>query len=444
MRRLFLLIIILITLSLIGIIVLQVSWFNNMVELKREQLLDHVDKAMFDVSKQIAYKGNVSTTESKDEFDILLHGSMSMLGLLKPPSIAQRFSHFELNEKIHKALINQGLQNLKYEFAITTRANLETIEMQSRNFLKASQDTIHNKIRVLSIEPQISIDLEGLIPYERIILIIPAFQTQVYQSIGWMIVMAILFTIIIITSFFLTIRTMLRQKKLSEVKSDFINNMTHEFKTPLATISLAIDALRNEKVLQNRDKIEYFSDIIKEENKRMNKQVETILQAALLDKGELKLNVKPLHAHDIIQKAVDNFSLQIKDINAIVNAKLAAYNDWIEADEIHIYNLINNLIDNAIKYSKDQLILNISTQNIGKYFVITIKDNGIGMSRETVKHIFEKFYRAYTGNIHNVKGFGLGMNYVKTIVQAHKGHIKVESTLGKGSIFTIDIPMIIN
>ena len=217
--------------------------------------------------------------------------------------------------------------------------------------------------------------------------------------------------------------------------------MTHEFKTPLATISLAVDALKNEKVLNSREKLSYFSGIIKEENKRMNQHVETILQAALLEKQEFQLNKQELHTHELLQRSLDNFNLQLEDKQAVVQLHFNAKNDVIAADEVHFTNLLNNLIDNAIKYSKEKLELKISTHSTTKNMVIRIEDNGIGMSRESLKRVFEKFYRAHTGNVHNVKGFGLGMSYVKTIIDAHKGHIKVDSTLGKGTAFTVEVPL---
>lgn len=235
---------------------------------------------------------------------------------------------------------------------------------------------------------------------------------------------------------------MLRQKKLSEIKNDFINNMTHEFKTPIATISLAVDALRNIKVQQDPKKMTYFSDIIKEENQRMNRQVETILKSALLDRQEVQLNLKPLNAHQIIQDVADNFMLRLQEKDGTLELNLNAERDLIEADEVHFSNLVNNLLDNAVKYSKENVApkVCIHTYTDKKNFVLRIEDNGIGMNRETLKRIFEKFYRAHTGNIHNVKGFGLGLSYVKTVVEAHDGLIKADSTLGKGSCFTIELP----
>ena len=217
--------------------------------------------------------------------------------------------------------------------------------------------------------------------------------------------------------------------------------MTHEFKTPLATISLAVDALKNEKVINNREKMDYFTGIIKEENKRMNKQVETILQAALLDRQEVQLNLQKLYAHDLITSALNNIHLQVEQVKGRMEVDLDATKDLILADDVHFTNLISNLLDNAVKYSKENLVIKISTLTAGKQLKIKIEDNGIGMNKETVSRIFEKFYRAHTGNLHNVKGFGLGLSYVKTMVDAHHGSIKAESVPGKGTIFFLTFPL---
>ena len=188
--------------------------------------------------------------------------------------------------------------------------------------------------------------------------------------------------------------------------------------------------------------MDYFSGIIKEENQRMNRQVETILKASQLEKQEIKLNKSDIHLQEVIKKVVDNFALQLEQIGASVSLHLQATNDGISADEVHIANIINNVIDNAIKYSKEGVppAITITTSNQKNSIIFKIEDNGIGMSRDVVKKIFEKFYRAHTGNRHDVKGFGLGLSYVKTIVDAHHGKIKVDSTLGKGTVFTIELP----
>lgn len=228
------------------------------------------------------------------------------------------------------------------------------------------------------------------------------------------------------------------------MKTDFINNMTHEFKTPLATISLAVDSMRNEKVIQDQEKMRYFSSIIKEENLRMNRQVETILKASQFDKGEVQLNLKPIAVHAALEKVVDNFKLQLEHTGGHINLFLRANIDSVEADEVHLSNLLTNLIDNAIKYAREQVPpqIQLETSCTDHSIQVRVVDNGIGMSRDTVKRIFEKFYRAHTGNRHNVKGFGLGLSYVKSVTEAMGGKITAESTLGKGSVFTLELPLL--
>jgi two-component system phosphate regulon sensor histidine kinase PhoR len=284
---------------------------------------------------------------------------------------------------------------------------------------------------------------ENLSVNEILFVVVPNLNKIVIRSLLWRILLSVLFTLIIIAAFYVTVRTMIRQKKLAEIKNDFINNMTHEFKTPIATISLAVDAMRNEKVISDREKLNYFSGIIKEENQRMNRQVETILKASQLEKQEVNLNLKPTHVHELISEVVENFQLQLEQKNGKVEMQLEADNDLVDADEVHFSNLINNLVDNAVKYAKENVapMIRLTTRSDAKYFHIRIEDNGIGMTRDTLKRIFERFYRAHTGNVHNVKGFGLGLSYVKTMVEAHDGDIKAESTLGKGTVFSIQLPL---
>ena len=366
------------------------------------------------------------------------------LEYLRPNTIGQRLSANQISEIIRKEFHTYELDNIEFEFGIATATGAGIMEKQSKNFVNVyNENSPKNYSVIYPLNSPSGSETENLSPNEILIVIAINYQSLVFESLWLPIISAIVFTLLIMTAFYLTVRTMLRQKKLSEIKNDFINNMTHEFKTPLATISLAVDALRNEKVVSDKEKMSYFSTIIKEENKRMNRQVETILKAALLDKQEVQLLLRPLHAHQAIKDVVENFSLQLEEKNGRAELLLNAENDFIDADEVHFSNLIINLIDNAIKYSKDDQppIIKITTQSTAKSFVITIEDNGIGMNKETVKRVFEKFYRAHTGNIHNVKGFGLGLSYVKTMVEAHGGEIKVDSVLGKGSTFTLEFPL---
>ena len=444
MKKIFPIIIGLISVSLIGIIVIQLLWLQNMVLLREDQVKDKIEHATTLVGSALAeHKANYNL----DTKNFRLAPDEYSFNFSRPGTIGKRFTTAELEEMIGKAFLALGLDKVKFEFGlavVTADRPVGYMERQSQNFLKYFGDSsARNRVCVYYLNPPSGSEAENLSSNEILTIIVPNYKTIVYQSLRLPIISAILFTLIIITAFYLTVSTMLKQKKLSEIKNDFINNMTHEFKTPLATISLAVDALRNEKVVNDKEKMGYFSTIIKEENKRMNRQVETILKAALMDKQEVQLLMRPVHAHEIIKDVVDNFALQLEEKNGKAELLLNAENDFIEADEVHFSNLINNLIDNAIKYSKEDQppVINITTSSTAKNFVIVIEDNGIGMNKETVKRVFEKFYRAHTGNIHNVKGFGLGLSYVKTMVEAHGGDIKVDSILGKGSTFTIELPL---
>lgn len=439
MKRTFPVIIILITLSLFGLILLQVSWLQNLVEVTRNQFDNNYNEAGTSVARELSkrvYTGQVLRLPRRGG---LTFSSDFHLHVLKPPTVEEKFSLQEIHSKIRNAFNRTNLKELKFEFGVTNTN--DDYEMLSTGYEKAFWDTLNNKRRYFPVIPENSADIEGMTSFEQLVIVVPDFEKQIWASLRWVIAGAILFMLVIITAFYVTVKSLLNQKKLSEIKSDFINNMTHEFKTPLATISLAVDALRNEKVQSDKEKTKYFSNIIKEENVRMNKHVETILQAALMEKQELQLNLTAIHVHDTIQAVLDNYQLQLEEKKGTIQLLLNAKDDRVNADEVHFPNLISNLIDNAIKYSKEKPKIIISTHSTRNYLLMRVEDNGIGMSKESVKRIFEKFYRAHTGNLHNVKGFGLGMTYVKTVIDAHKGKIRVDSTLGKGTLFTVEMPL---
>jgi two-component system phosphate regulon sensor histidine kinase PhoR len=449
LKKIFPIIFILITLSLIGIIYIQINWIVTMVE-SRQALLKHkLILAMDDVGHQLVEQrgssSNLKTLRLKPGLT-WRPSDQFMMELMRPPTIAEKFTQDEINDKLRKSLNIQGLKDTKFEFSISanlgsTRLSFRPPEVRSPSFLKEFEDTVNNFSAFYPLQAPENIDAAGVLPDEVLVVVIPDLRKLVLKQMRWMIFGAIFFTLVIIAAFYVTVNALLRQKKLSEIKNDFINNMTHEFKTPLATISLAVDALKNEKVIQDRQKSEYFTGIIKEENRRMNKQVETILQASLLDRQEQQLNLTTIHAHSIIQEAMENFQLQLDGKGGRMELQLNAKSDLIDADEVHFTNLISNLIDNAVKYSNDNPFIRITTHSTSKSLIIRIEDNGIGMTKETQRRIFEKFYRAHTGNLHNVKGFGLGLSYVKTIVEAHQGKIKVDSVMGKGTTFTLEFPL---
>ena len=438
MKRIFPIITVLILLSLLGLIFFQILWIQSARDIKDKQVEDNIAQAVYYAASILTQERNTLMPSVKKS-DLLFPGDKLQMQYFKP-SVIKRFSRDEIEDIIRMGFNKNNLQNYPFEFNVKVNS-INGDQVYSDNFFKYYDDT-NNLRHVLPLEPPSGSNFENLVSEEWLSVIVPHQERLVWKEMIWFILGAILFTFIITTAFFITIRTLLKQKKLSEIKSDFINNMTHEFKTPLATISLAVDALKNEKVSSDKEKTGYFTGIIKEENRRMNKQVETILQAALLDKQEVQLNLKKMEAHDLIASALNNIQLQVEEKNGKLEVKLEAEKDIILADEVHFTNLINNLLDNAVKYSKENLQIKLSTQNTGNYIKIKIEDNGIGMNKETLNRIFEKFYRAHTGNVHNVKGFGLGLSYVKTMVNAHHGTIKAESVLGKGSSFCITIPLV--
>ncbi len=414
-----------------------------MVLLRQEQIQHSVEESAKAVGDELAtHKGSYASGAGKKGF---LSDKFS-LDMFKPSTIGQDVEAEEIRKKIEKEFLIRNLKNVPFEFGIAIfdpKGREDVFEKMSSNFIKVYEDTVNSFHANVILSALSGTAGENLSVNEVLFVSIPNIKSIVFKSLRWRIATSLFFTLIILAAFYLTVRTVLRQKKLGEIKNDFINNMTHEFKTPIATISLAVDAMRNEKVIQDREKLGYFSSIIKEENQRMNRQVETILKASQLEKQEVDLMLKPVHVHEVIQDVVDNFVLQLEDKKGKVELSLKAQNDLINADEVHLSNLVNNLVDNAVKYAKENTppVIRLSTSSNGKNFIIKIEDNGIGMNRDTVKRVFERFYRAHTGNVHNVKGFGLGLSYVKTMVEAHDGDIKAESTLGKGSIFTVDLPL---
>lgn len=413
--------------------------------IKDEQIRDKVDMVEYEVVESL-----VSDLENASP-DLPLEAlpqnpSAQILSLLSKPTAAEIFSAEEVEKRFKDAFAENKLKNVKFEFAIMSARNDLAPSVASADFeiqySIAEKDTSNYMIGVW---PLVSLTggSQSMDPDEKLVVVVSGVKSYVLKSIGWMIGAAILFSLIIISAFYVTVRTILTQKKLSEMKTDFINNMTHELRTPLATISIAVDTLKNEKILGDREKIGSIGGIIKTENARMNLQVEQILQAAQLDISQVLKEKEELFVNNVFQKIRDKFMLQIEEKNATLILDLQAKKDKVSGHPIHFMNMLSNLIDNALKYSKEDIVphITVKTKNQKNRIIVTVEDNGIGMNKETQAHIFDKFYRAHTGNIHNVKGFGLGLNYTRKMVEAHSGTITVDSKLGRGTIFTISLPL---
>ncbi len=279
-----------------------------------------------------------------------------------------------------------------------------------------------------------------LIPPGLLAVHFPDRSSIVLGELWWTILLSGILLTIVTVCFAYSIFVIFRQKRLSRMKNDFINNMTHEFKTPIATISLAADSITNVRVLGFPDKVERFATIIKAENQRMHRQVEKVLQAAQIDRGDMKLRPVEVDVNELAKEAADNMALQIEKQEGRLTLELAAQQPLIHADRTHLSNVIHNLMDNAIKYSPDNVDITVRTEDTRNGVRVLIRDRGIGMTHEDQRQIFESFFRVHTGNRHDVKGFGLGLSYVKATVEAHGGKVAVDSTPGKGSTFSFELP----
>ena len=436
MKKTFPIIFTLIGLSILGILFIQITWLQGLLILSKSQLSDKLNQSGVMVSNEITKKMNSGLSFHLPKKAIGLNDDFHLHNF-DETTIADLYSFSEVNQKIKIALEKYGLGDVKFEFAVADKKG--NIEFKSKKFEDVFTDEVNTLQSRVSVIPQDIIEPSG--PFESIIIVMPNVRFYLLQSLQWVIVGVVLFILVVLAAFFITIRSLMSQRRLVEIKRDFINNMTHELKTPLATISLAVDALKSAKVNTDAKSVEYFSNIIKEENVRMNKHVETILQAAQLDRKENELNKEPTDVHDLIQGVVESFKLQLESKPSNVQTILEANPSLIEVDEEHLLHVLSNLIDNAIKYAKETIDIIIKTKSINNKMSITITDKGIGMNPDAIKHIFEKFYRAHSGNVHDVKGYGLGMSYVKWVIDSHKGTIQVKSELDKGTSIEVILPI---
>lgn len=390
-------------------------------------------KAKPDVLKSGALDGTkpLINGQSKDlDRADLLREVMKDLMYTKRP-IQERVNRFLLDTLLRKELVENGI-SLSYEFAVQGNTNGGMV------FQTASLNTEEWKDRAYKASLFPNETMQG---NNSLYVFFPDQQKYILSNMGVMFGGSGILIIVIMACFYMAVSTILHQKKLSDIKNDFINNMTHEFKTPISTIALAAEmAQENSQSGGNAPRMTRYLGIIREENKRLGTHVEKVLQMALLDKGHVKLKKSDTNIHDLIEKVLNSQSVQMEQKNGEVNLEFEATHEIISCDEVHISNVLNNLVDNAIKYSPDKLVISVKTENEGDGVSISITDQGLGMNKEQVQRIFDTFYRVPTGNVHDVKGFGLGLSYVKKMVEAHQGTVRVQSRSGHGSTFVIWLP----
>lgn len=344
--------------------------------------------------------------------------------------IEKRVEGKALDSIVRKSLEANGVRS-DFGYGVFDRSGKLT-KITNENFSDQAGNTLYDEVLFKDIDDA---------PLYTLSLVFPRKNFSLVRNNLPMLLGTFLSLLTILGIYITSINYMMRQKKIADIKTDFINNMSHEFKTPLATISVATDSLANDKIAQNPEKVKYYSHLIKQENLRMKKQVENVLNMSKLERNEVQLFLKETNVRGLIQEILESFQLIVQERGGALVGDFRAENYNLKIDEFHFSNMLVNLLDNANKYSPETPQITLRTKNEGSWYVIEIEDHGMGMETGNKSKIFEKFFREETGNIHNVKGQGLGLSYVKKIVELHGGSISVESVVGKGSTFSVRFPM---
>jgi two-component system phosphate regulon sensor histidine kinase PhoR len=520
-KKLFLLLVVLMSLSLIGIIFVQGYWIKSTVDDKEEQFSYNAKQVLINVSKGLQNKelqafwlnfdfddstsvkmnntnlgkyfdlnknefgentnriysgGGVLGEDSKASSDFLVATSDSIqLAKLINSKVNDFFNEDQTSESItseerinrimrmdeaEKNILSSYISQFTSKIPIHKRLSEELIEatiskeLQNHNLKTAFEYGVYSNSLATKVhsddfsmtEPStysvpLFVGISGNSNYQLLVNFTGKKQV-VLSSIILMAVLSIVFTLIIVIAYSSALSQLIKQRQISQIKTDFINNMTHEFKTPIATINLALDAIKNPKVINDQAKVSKYLQMIRDENKRMHAQVENVLQISKLEKNELDLKKERLQLHELIEDALTHVELIVEDRKGYIQSHFGALRSSVLGNEAHLTNVIINILDNAIKYSIEEPKVDIYTENVRNSIILKIRDQGSGMSKGVQKKIFEKFYREHTGDIHNVKGHGLGLAYVKRILDDHHATIHVESERGKGSTFIIKLPLI--
>jgi two-component system phosphate regulon sensor histidine kinase PhoR len=520
-KKIFVLIVGLMSISLIGIIAVQLYWINNTIESKKEQFKNDVQKTLVRVSERInereraefekqidglidniglatnaqiknyffqqidtstkqritfggtfleknfklptdfldndtiilkrvsgkqdffqtrLIKGvdNIFSTEDQKRYTFTKrykdmekpYFSRALEAYKKTKPLHQRVRNRELNTTIKEELLKRNI-NLDFKYGVYSKDGLATK-------LKSGYYTINKKD---SYRYPFFLNPDGTIEYELYVTF-PTKNKHILSGISNILILSLFFILIIIIAFSSSLYQLIKQKKISEIKTDFINNMTHEFKTPIATINLALDSIKNPKIIDDKNKVLRYIKMIRDENKRMHSQVENVLRISSLEKNQIDIKKEAIDMHDVIDDAISRISLLIANSQSSLEVHLEAKTTEVIGNQFHLTNVVVNILENALKYSNGLPKIDVFTHSTNKFFIFKIKDTGIGMSKSVQKQVFNKFYREQKGNIHNVKGHGLGLAYVKQIVDKHYGEVLVESEKGIGSIFTVKLPLI--
>lgn len=470
---------VLLAIAFIGLVIIQIYWINNSILLREQEFDYNLNKAL----NEVVFKLEEMDADSQEKTEPLLikivdTDEVSKGKLLnsseirneKTPDDSNHITLLDIEKSQSKLLKQAGIIDdiLKGVYSleeiqdkdITERTNYKEIDsllhesLQNKGLKATYKFAIldyHKKPKIFTNEKDINAILEHgyrkqLYPNKitkspnYLWIYFPHIKRYLVKTMWVMLAISVLLLAIIVSAFWYSIKTIFRQKQLSVIKNDFINNMTHELKTPISTITLACEALKDPDMLAEEEQMKYYLSLINEENKRLGLLVENVLRSSVLDQGEMKLKLEQLNIHDLLKRVIKNIAIQVRKKGGTISLELEAHNPVVKGDKVHLTNMVYNLIDNALKYSNQNPIITISTKNIDNGILLKFKDNGIGISKENQLKIFERLFRIPTGNLHDVKGFGLGLSYVQAIINKHHGYIKVKSELGKGSEFIILLP----
>ena len=420
-RKIIRIIIFLTSVSLVAALITQLLWVRDAWQLKEDQFTSKIEIALKSVVNQL------------------------MTSMDYPPAEYRNYErefymdHQQILEVVNPEILDSLLVEELTAMRINEDYNYGVFRHDDEVFVMGNVGAFAREI----VQSEHWVSLTCLCQDETYYLSIyfPSQQSMILNSMIVLPVMSGLFLMVLVFSFFFTIYSLFRQKKLSDIKTDFVNNMTHEFKTPISTISITSEMLMKESVLKNPSKILQYAKIIFDENARLKNQVEGVLQIAVLERNDHKLKMKEHDVHEVISECSNNYKIQVSERNGRIRINFNATQHNITIDRIHFSNIINNLLDNANKYSPENPDIEISTHNLNGKIQIDVRDKGIGISKENQADVFKKFHRLQTGDIHDVKGFGLGLFYVKTMVEEMGGSIDLKSELNKGSCFTLKFPL---
>jgi len=486
-KKFFILIIALMTVSLIGIIVVQIYWINSSIEIREKQFSNNVKFSLAKVSENIQHRefndmykkyAFVIDTVKKADKQVIRNFFYSQIDTvtnetfvfsqrvleknykIKNISPERRLMRIGRLTKLEKSLYETEFLNISSRTPIYQRVSKNEIRSNLDNELKDHgiktrfefgiySEGLATKVRSRNFKLHVGksyvvplfVQDDGSSKYQLFVSF-PNKKEYIISTISKILILAVFFIFVIILAFASSLYQMIRQKQISEIKTEFINNMTHEFKTPIATINLALDAIKNPKIINENEKVLKYVNMIREENKRMHHQVENVLRISKLEKNQLEIIKETVDMQEVINDAISHVKLMINDKGGSIKTHFGAHQNLIKGNKFHLTNVTINILDNAIKYSSKEPDINIFTENKDSSLVVKIVDKGIGMSKNTKKQVFDKFYREQKGNIHNVKGHGLGLSYVKKIIENHQGKVSIESEKEKGSTFIVKLPLI--